>query len=311
MTIATVILESDDVSPVRISGVIVRMYSTGGTFVMAVTTDVTGTSVFDVPDADYDLTFYKVGVSPLDGNLQRITVDAGDTDNPPNTYLVRSHITSAPESPDPMLCRVSGYVRGLNGRPSKDLRIAFGMCPDVAVLDGVIIAPQSTFEVAPDANGFFEFDLLRGVKYSAFLSHLETIFEQEPAQLLVIVPDLPALPIKDLLFPVPVFADFDVNAITLNAGDEPDDSIEVVITYSDGSINHDGIRPVPPRFTTVSAVSSDMLVATVVLQVDKIAITPVAPGTTTITIDRVISQKYITYDPVPTFVTESVLVTVV
>ncbi len=311
MTITTIILDNDDVMSTPIQGVIVRVFTTTGTFTTSGTTDSSGVVVFDLPDADYDLTFFKQAVSPVAGQPQRVTVSSADPDDPPNTFLVKAHVTDMPEAEDPTVCRISGYVRGLNGKPTKELRIAFGMCPDTAVLDGFIIAPQSTLEVHPDEDGYFEFDLLRGMKYTAYFPQLESLFENEPASVLVVVPDLPALLIKDLLFPVPVIVDFTSQTISLTAGAQPaDESIGVTITYSDGSINRDGIRPLPPWFTNVSIVNSNPNVASVEFQVDKLVITPLAAGTTTATFTRYISKKYLIYDPAPSFEPDSILVTV-
>jgi len=75
MTIATVILESDDPSPALIDGLTVRLFDTLGAFVTSGVTDVNGEVTVDLPDADYDLYFFKSGVSINDGMPQRITID--------------------------------------------------------------------------------------------------------------------------------------------------------------------------------------------------------------------------------------------
>jgi len=310
MTMTTIILESDDIVPVLISGVIVRVFSTVGVFVTSGTTNVDGEVVFDFPDADYDLLFFKLSVSPNSGMPQRITVNAADTDDPPNTFKVIAHITSQPESVDPMLCRISGTIRGANGTGSKDIRLNLGMCPELAILEGIVIAPQDIVEVRPDNNGYYEFDLLRKMRYRVYFPQLNDLFRIEPAMVYGIVPDLPAISLTDFLFPVPVNAEFESLVLALTAGDEPDDSIECEITYSDGSVNLDGRRPVPPTFTNVKAISSDEDIADVVFQVDKVCITPKAAGVVNITIERIVSDQYITYDPLPAFVTQTLVVTV-
>lgn len=310
MTQTTLILESDDVSPVLISGLIVRVFSTVGVFVTSGTTDVDGEVLFDLPDADYDLTFFKAGVSLLDGMPQRITVDVADTDIPPNTFKVKAHITSLPESPDPMLCRISGTIRGGDGRRSKDIRLALGMCPETAVLSGYVIAPQDFIDVRPDDDGFYEFDLLRGMRYRVYFAQLVTLFRIEPAMVYGVVPDLPAIELKDFLFPVPLTATFDPLTLSLAVTADPDNSVECTITYSDGSVNSVGKRPVPPTFVFVTAISSDPDVAEAAISGDKIVITPRIAGTTNVTIQRSISDEYLIYDPLPTFSTQTLVVTV-
>jgi len=87
-------------------------------------------------------------------------------------------------------------------------------------------------------------------------------------------------------------------------GDPEDDSVSVVITYSDGSQ-----RLTPPRFVTISIVSDDEGVATVALQAGVVLVTAVGAGTANITIERGISDT-VYYDPVPAFITETLVVTV-
>lgn len=310
MTLSTIILESDDVVPVRISGLVVRVFTTVGVFTTSGTTDVDGEVVFDLPDADYDLTFFKIGVSLLDGMPQRITVDAADTDTPPNTFKVLAHVSTLPESVDPMLCRISGLILGANGLGSKDIRLALGMCPEIAVLEGIVISPQDIVDVRPDDDGYYEFNLLRKMHYRVYFPQLNDLFKIEPAMVYGIVPDLPAISLTDFLFPIPVNAEFDPLVLSLVAGAEPDDSVECTITYSDGSVNTDGVRPVPPTFTNVKAVSSDETIADAAFQVDKVVITPKAAGVVNVTIERVVSDQYIIYDPLPLFTTQTLVVTV-
>jgi hypothetical protein len=311
MTVTTIQLENDAVSPARIPDVLVRVFDLTGDFVTSATTNSSGEAVFDLPDDDYDLYFFKRNVSLLNSQPQRITVDSGDPDTPPNTFLVLAHETVMPESTDPLRCRISGTVLGGNGLPTKELQLTFGMCPEVAVLGGNVIAPQPTINARSDDEGYFEFDLLRGMRYRGFFPQLEKLFDREPPEVRCIIPDLPALALQDLLFPVPVDAAFSVATLSLTAGAlPPDESVEATITYSDGSVNQDGIRPTPPWFTSISAVSSNDAVVTVEFQVDKLVITPVAAGTADITIVRTISPTYITYDPTPAFVTDVLTVTV-
>lgn len=310
MTTTTINLKSDAVSPAAIPGLTVRVFTTSGVFVTSGVTNSSGQLILDLPDADYDLMFFKSGVSLINGMPQRITVSASDPDSPPNTFQVNGHVYTLPESVDPILCRISGSMRGADGRFSKDIRLAIGMSPEIAVLSGFIISPQDIVDERPDENGYYEFDLLRGMKYNVYFPQLNSLFGQEPPMVLGIAPDQAAVSLTDFLLPVPVNAVFGGPTLSLVAGTPPNDSITCSITYSDGSVNHDGIRPVPPYFTSVKAVSSNDLVASAIFQVDRVCITPVAPGTVTITIVRTISPNYLIYDPVPVFTTQTLTVTV-
>lgn len=310
MTLTTVILKSDDIVPVLINGVIVRIFSTLGVFVTSATTNGSGEVIVDLPDADYDLLFFKSGVSILAGMPLRITVSASDTDTPPNTFLVLAHITALPESPDPLLCRISGSIRGSDGNNTKDIRLSLGMCPEIAVLSGIVIAPQEIIDVRPDDTGYYEFNLLRSTKYRVYFPQLVTLFNVEPAMVLGITPDLPALPLTDFLLPVPISAIFGTLTLSILLTSEPDSSVSCTITYSDGSINDDGLRPVPPFFTSVQAISDDGNIALAVFSVDKLIISPKGIGTCNVTVTRQISTTLIVYDPVPTFTTQTLVVTV-
>ena len=305
MTLAKVIIENDDPSPALVESLTVRFFDTGGTFVTSGVSDVNGEVDVDLPDADYNLYFFKQGVSINAGMPLLITIDSGDTDVPPNTFKVIVHVASLPEAIDPLQCRISGFIKGADGEPTRDGRITAEPTLETGVLGGNIIAPQHSASFAPDKDGHYEFNLLRNVDYCIYFHMLETLLRSEPPVMEVKVPDLPAMGIANLLFPVPVNAAFSVNVLALVAGNPDDDSIEVAVSYSDGSVRTSGTL-----IATVSSVSDDEDVAFVELLTGKVLITPVAAGTANITITRtVVSTIY--YDPIPTFITETLVVTVV
>lgn len=304
MTTTTIILESDDPAPVLIETLSVRVFDTGGVFVTSGDTNASGEAIFDLPDEDYDLYFYKKGVSINGGMPQRITVDAADPDVPPNTYRVIAHITSMPESVDPLLCTISGYIRGANGLPTLDGKLTFAPTLQTGVIGGDIISPQNLIHIHPDVSGYYEFQLLRNVCYHAYFHWLQSLLDVTPPELDVSrVPDLPALSISDLLFPVPVNGEFDPTDLDVAVGVD-DDSVATVITYSDNSVRDTG-----STLVAMSAVSDDEDVAVVSLLSGKVLVTGVAVGTANITLVRAISSN-IYYSPAPTFTTDTLVVTV-
>ena len=305
MTVTTIILESDDAVPVLIETLSVRVFNTGGVFVTSGNTDVDGEAIFDLPDADYDLYFYKQGVSINGGMPQRITVDAADTDVPPNTFKVIAHVTSMPESVDPLLCTVSGYIRGVNGLPTLDGKLTISPTLETGVIGGDIISPQNLVHIHPDATGYYEFQLLREVCYNVYFHFLQSLLgatppELDPSQ----VPDLPAISIADLLFPVAVLGVFDPETLALTAGDDPDESVTYAITYSDGSVREFGTA-----LCTTTMTNDNEDAVSVERVGDKVIVTPIAAGVANITFVRVVSAT-IYYSPVPDFVTETLVVTV-
>lgn len=308
MTVTTIILESDDVVPVLVELLTVRLFDTGGSFITSGVTDIAGEVIVDVPDADYDLYFFKSGVSILDGMPQRITVDAGDVDIPPNTFKVLAHIAALPEAVDPGLCRVSGDLVGSGGQSSIDGRLVFSLCKQAGYILGDLLAPQSALNKAPDAGGHYEFDLIRGQEYEAWFTHINTIpgTAEEPFRMAVIVPDLPSIHIRDLLFPVPISATFSALTLGLVVGGADDETIELTVTYSDGSD-----RTTNPALATQFIVHSDSDTAIKLDRVGKkLIITPLAVGVANITVERVLSTEYLIFDPTPAFTTETLEVTV-
>lgn len=308
MTVTTIILESDDPAPVLIDGVTVRLFDTLGAFVTSGVTDAAGEVIVDIPDADYDLYFFKSGVSINDGMPQRITVDAADPDVPPNTFKVLAHVHTLPEAADPALCRISGNLRGADGLASRDGRLVFVPCSKAGYVAGDLFSPNNFFPTAPDKDGHYEFELIRGMEYQAYFTHVDQIagITSEPFEMFVIVPDLPALHIKDLLFPVPVSSTFTPNTLALTAGDDPDESVVLAVTYSDGS---DRVLN-PPQGTQFSISNDNETVATVERVGSKIIVTPLAAGVANITVERILSAENLIFDPTPTFTTDTLEVTV-
>lgn len=309
MTVTKVILESDDAVPVLVDGLTVRLFDTGGSFVTSGVTDAAGEVIVDIPDADYDLYFFKSGVSILDGMPQRITVDAADIDVPPNTFKVLTHIHTLPEAVDPALCRVSGDLRGPDGLSSRDGRLVLTPCIQAGYVAGDLLAPRSFVNASPDADGHYEFELIRGMEYRAYFTHVDTITGATtmPFEMSVIVPSLPAIHIKDLLFPIPVAATFSALTLALTALDDPDESVELTVTYSDSSD-----RTERPAFATQFSVSNDNEAAILLERVGKkLIITPLAAGVANIAVSRILSDTYISFDPTAAFTTETLEVTVI
>lgn len=308
MTVTTIILESDDPAPVLIDGVTVRLFDTLGAFVTSGVSDGAGEVVVDVPDADYDLYFFKSGVSVLDGMPQRITVDAADTDVPPNTFKVLAHVHTLPEAADPALCRISGDLRGADGLASRDGRLVFVPCIQAGYVAGDLLSPKNFFPTSPDEDGHYEFELIRGMEYRAYFTHVNDItgITKEPFEMAVIVPDLPAIHIKDLLFPLPIGSTFAPNTLALTAGDDPDESVVLAVTYSDGSDRVDN----PPQGTQFTLSNDNEAVATAERVGSKIIVTPLAAGVANITVERILSTENLIFDPTPAFTTDTLEVTV-
>lgn len=300
MATVTVRVLSDDPVPVPVEGVLVQFYDTLAVFQTSGTSDVAGEVTVVLPEADYDVLFFKVGVSILPSQPQRIAVE----DPGPNEFEVEAHVRSVPESTNPDRCTVSGYILGIGGGRYKT-SIVLKLVKSLIVTSGNVIAPQGRLEFFSNDDGYFEFELLRNTRYNAFFVVPRTLFGEDPGCLDVRTPDGPSVDLHSFLFPIPVNMEFSAPTISLVAGADADESIEYTLTYNDGSERTVLATP----WGHVSLENSDSDVVGASIQDGVLVLTPYSAGVATITTTRSIPES-ISYDPLPAYVTGSVVVTV-
>lgn len=301
MATVTIRVLSDAPIPIPVEGVLVQLYSTLGVFQTSGTSNSNGGVTVVLPEAEYDVLFYKIGISILPSQPQRIAVQ----DPGPNEFEVRAHVRTAPESTNPNRCTVSGHLLGIGGGRYKT-SIVLRLVKSLIVTRGNVIAQQGRLEFFSDDDGYFEFELLRNTWYIAFFVIPRTLFGEDPGCLDVRTPDSPSLDLYSFLFPVPVNMEFSAPAISLVAGATPDESIEYTLTYNDGSKRTSLATP----WGYVSLENSDSDVVGASLQDGVLVLTPYSTGTATITTIRGIPES-ISYSPLLDYVTESVVVTVI
>lgn len=312
MTAVQIRLQDDEPSPQPIASVVVQVYTTLGVLVTSGTTGMDGAASFSLPDATYNVLFYKQGVSVLPRQPQQIVVDSLQISN---NFLVTGHVSVLPESPDPLRCRVSGHLLGVDGLPTHDLRLSFRACPDLTVVGGnLLVSPQSQIEVPSTPDGYFQFDLLRGLKYTAYLRGVDKfpMLGIDPAALSVIGPPLPAMLLANLLFPLPVLVEFSQDSISIPLAGGPDGSATLgTITYSDGSSSgtSPSSRTQQPPFATLNYVYSDPELFSIILANGSTQVTPYKTGTGTVTMVRTL-PKAIFWDTPPSFTSETLTVTI-
>jgi hypothetical protein len=300
----------DEPSPQPIASVVVQVYTTGGTLVTSGTTNGSGVLEFMVPDATYNLLFYKQGVSILPRQPQQIIVDSSLS----NDFSLTGHVSTMPESPDQLRCRVSGNLVGVDGLPIHDLRVSFRPCPDFSVVGGNLVSPQSQIEVKATDAGYFQFDLLRGLKYAAYLRGVDSfpLLGIDPVALNVIGPDLPAMSLVNLLFPLPILVEFTQDSISIPLAGGPDGSSTLgTIHYSDDSSSgtDPSSRTQQPPFATLNYVYSDPTLFSIILSNGSTQVTPYKTGTGTVTMVRVL-PKSIFWPVPPIFTSETLTVTI-
>lgn len=309
-------VQSDDPTPVPITSMVVEFFTTLGVLVTQGTTDTSGQVTVLLPDGTYNVLFYKQGVSILPKQPQQIVVSPPTPPATSVSYLVTGHVTAMPESPDPLRCRISGQLLDASGLPATDLRISFRPKSDFQVVGGNLVSVQDQIEVHPDDNGYFQFDLLRGVPYTAAMLTVDSLPQLNlgpPLLLDVIAPSLPALSLPNLLFPLPVSVIFSPAIISIPLAAGPDAlSTLGTITYSDGSTSGTGPsnRTQLPPFATLNYVYSDPTLFTIDVDTGATTITPLATGTGTVYLTRTVS-KWAFWPSPPAFSSPPLTVTIV
>lgn len=323
MSLLTIKVQNDDVLDTVVSGVNIYLYTTTAIFVTSGVTNSLGIMTLDIPIDTYDLLFFKQGVTFT--QPMRIIM-TGPTDN----FLVTCHVRTMPESLDPSLCKVSGYVVDNTGNKIKDVYVRFNPIYENIVLNGneVLNNPQS-FNC--DKRGYFEFDLIRTLRYQVYI-------DGHPWTLICRVPDMPSINLFDLIFPLPVSIDISTNSISLPLSGGQDASITYAVNYSDNNTgplfcnwhgswwgydswdsdwwrysqvlplwwNHDGIHV---GWSLIDIANSNPEVATFSSNLTNFIINPLSIGTTTITFTRVINPHYVWING-PQFVTNSLTINV-
>ncbi len=294
-------LISDDPSPVPIEEMVVEFYDTLAVFQTSGISDSDGEVEVTLPDGTYNILFFKIGVSILPRQPQQIIVDSLLI----NTFEVVGHIRETPESIDPIRCTVSGSIIGVGGGSAVH-RLIFEPFRILTVLDNKVIAPYHRIEFTSDDSGYFKFELLRNTKYNAYFLWPQDLFRQQPGRLDVITPDLPAMALDSLLFPLPLTFTFSVPTITLIAGAPLDNSIIVTATFTDGSVRTSLSTP----WAGVTLINSDNKIVKEGLKDGVLSLQPLSPGTCTITTVREIPSSVL-FSPMPEYTSGSVIVTVI
>jgi len=298
-TPVTIKVQSDDPVPVKVAGVIIRVYQIN-TIVMVTSgmTDANGEAAFLLPDASYDVRFYKLGLSILPKQPQRIVVDQALG----NVFTVTGHVPAVLESSNPHLCRVSGILFGPDGKPRKGVRLSFLPKVDIAVLPIGALLPQEVITHSAPEAGMFDFHLVRGISYEGSIYGVERLLGQ-PGVLDIRVPNQPGVDLATLLFPLPVSAVFSPVAKTLSLAAGPNSDVAATVTYSDGSV-----RTSAPFWTQLSYKFVDGKIVEAA-GLGKVTLTPLKTGVDVLTLERTI-HKDTYWAAAPAFVSGSLTVTV-
>lgn len=299
--LATIRVLNDLLPAGRVTDVLVHIYEANGARAAQGVTDSQGEAAFLLPEAPYDVYLYKLGIAVLPRQPQRIVVDAALS----NIFGIAVHVALLPESTNPNLCRVTGSLIGPDGSPTRDVKLGLAPTPQVLVIGGQAVSPQSQLFQQPDTRFCFDFTLLRQVDYDAYFVLQSGVQMAEPGKLSLKVPDAPAIDINNLLFPLPVDAAFSEDILALPVSASAYNEVGIVVTYSDGSV-----RQIAPTWGSVALLVSDPLVLDAEIVMDKLSLKAKQAGVATITAVRVLGAAAQWLPTLPGFTTGSLVVTV-
>lgn len=325
----TVVINVLDDTPSQnpVASVQISVYDENGGFLTQVLTDSAGSATLSLPGAAdpgqaYTLGFRKTGVS-FEYPVQQILVLPQDNlgagvegfgvggfgSSQPfesiNTFDIEAHVRELPESEDPALCRLSGYVADVGLAGVKNAVIRFKPSPELSVAipdhNGLPVVgakiPVTEAQAKADSDGYIEVDLIRGQAYRAHIYGMEAM---DRIIRLVRIPEAAGWDLAEVLLPYVLLVEMGVDQ-AVNVGD----TYELVPTIymSDG-------HPSDIVLEWVTFSSSDEAVATVVAKDDEtLEISAIGAGTAVISATRNPDQLYPRYPALPE-IDESITVVV-
>lgn len=296
----TIRVQNDLPIPTRVSGILVEFYDQSAVFQTSGTTDGDGEVQVSLPDDTYDVFLYKTGVTFLPKQPQQIVVDSLLS----NVFLVSCHERTLPESSDPLKCRITGTAVGVGGEQTR-ARIVFAPHKSLIVLSGGnVVWPEGRLEVACNDRGYFDFELLRGQKYQAYILYADPILGSPTPGFEVEVPDQAGAALDVFLFPLPVSLSFSEASVSIALVDGADDSVDATVMYSNGIENQKSVL-----WASVVVENTDNTVVEAAIVDGKLLLTPLSPGTATITTVRSLKDSVFRGNP-PDYTSDSILVTV-
>ncbi len=284
----TVAASTDDLIPVPVDDVMVRVFDeTGTTFITSgLTGDVTtGIVEFsldgDVVPVRYQLRFGISGGAIVQPQYIDVYSPAAGSPTGTNNFGITAAMFTLEPASNPRLCRASGYVLGPDGRPRGGIDVHFVPCISLSVVDGYGLLGERV-ACRSDRTGFISVDLFRTGMYKAVVESREDVARE------VVVPDRSSINIFSLLFPRVATIDWSLVAPwTTTVGATL--SVIPTITATDFRVLD------APASEDVTYTMTHPEIATVTVVEGAIQVTGVSPGSTTLVVTR--SNSEITYIP--------------
>lgn len=294
MSAETVRIYAYDQDNDPLPGVLVRFFdAAGAVFITQQQTSMVGNdAIAEVtldgsnPAVNYTIRLSKTGVA-FDGSLgnQSKSPQIISVQSPPvlpNNFDVWGETFARSVSPDPRMCRCSGFFRDVAGQPMVGLPITVINEFAPVVMDGRAVL-GSEVVVETDRDGYLEIDLFRYGKYAAWVPGVEISDDLDEKRAIafpryMIIPDQGSANLPDLLFPVVVSVAFGVPSLAL--GVLQSTQLSPVVTASDGRVLTGAAG------NDVIYSSSDPSIVGVSTQANTISIVGIAPGTASIQVVR-------------------------
>jgi hypothetical protein len=230
---------------------------------------------------------YKQGVSLVQPQILNVVTATTIT------YDITAHEKVLPETLDPELVRVSGYINDSSGAFKKELTLTF--FHEYTQLNGNTIISSTPVTVMSDKKGYFEFDLYRNMIYC-------TPYLTERPLYKVITPDRPSIKLTELLFQVPVLLTTPALSYTVTVNNTI--QIPYTLTWSD-YVNNRGYKS---SWAELIWASSNANIS-VAVTTENIEITGLQPGVATFTFDRNFLNALVWKNP-PPFISPTLTITV-
>lgn len=113
-----------------------------------------------------------------------------------NAITLSGAVISAASSPNPDMCRISGYLINAMNQPLAGWAFVLRYCSPLGLAAGTVVM-QERMNIKADADGYVEFDLLRGAAVTAEMPNLLSWLNSATLK----VPDLASLDLMAFLFP--------------------------------------------------------------------------------------------------------------
>jgi len=280
----TITVLSDDLVPVTVDDVVVRVFDETGTTL--ITSGTTGDPIADgvveftldgdVTPIRYQLRIFISGGSISSPKYIDVYSPAVDAPTGANNFELTATLFTLPQAVNPRLCRASGYVLGPDGRPRSGIDVHFIPCFSPLIVDDYGVLGERV-ACHTDTTGYISVDLFRTGVYRAIVEGHENSGRE------VVVPDRASINIFHLLFPRVATVDWSITAPwSVATGSSFDVTPELTATdfqVLDGAAAED-----------VAYTVENTAVATVEVVGTAIKVKGVAPGSTNVVVTRIDSS---------------------